>query len=169
MRLFVCAELSKAAKEAVKDTQSAFMRAGIAGNYSPEEKFHITLAFIGEYGDPDFVIDALEQVSFEPFTVCLEGTGSFDDLWYVGISPNTELEALARKVRHALADAGIPFDKKKFRPHITFLRKASLPARLTVPDAGPSEETVIDHFLLMKSSQGKNGMVYTELCSFEAE
>ena len=34
-----------------------------------------------------------------------------------------ELEKLAKKVRRALSEAGIPFDRKKFKAHTTILRK----------------------------------------------
>lgn len=43
---------------------------------------HLTLAFIGEYNDPDHVLDAMEQVQFAPFLLRISGYignyGAFD-------------------------------------------------------------------------------------------
>jgi 2'-5' RNA ligase len=76
---------------------------------------------------------------------------------------------VARRVRRALAEAGIPFDRKRFVPHITVLRRAELgrcglPA-LTVPSA----RMTVRRISLMRSDRGKSGMIYTELGAVEAE
>ena len=58
---------------------------GIKGNYTSEENLHLTLAFIGEYKDPRYVMDVLEGLSFNSFPMELEGFGNFGDLYWVGI------------------------------------------------------------------------------------
>ncbi|MBR6444724.1 MAG: RNA 2',3'-cyclic phosphodiesterase, partial [Firmicutes bacterium] len=67
---------------------------------------------------------------------------------------------------HRLADAGIPFDRKKFTPHITLIRRAkqvSKPSPRSRAAAGGTAEMTVDHISLMRSDRGKTGMVYTEL------
>ena len=59
MRLFIALALGRDQIEAAKDVQAAFRRAGVRGNYTPEENLHLTLAFIGEYSDPDAVLEAM--------------------------------------------------------------------------------------------------------------
>ena len=124
MRLFVAVKLSPEAKQLVKDTQTIFRKLGVSGNYTSEENMHLTLAFIGDYDDPDKVMEALKEVSFEPFDIKLGKTGRFGDLWWMGVFKSDELGLLAEKVRKALGDRGIPCDPKQFKAHITFLRRA---------------------------------------------
>ena len=74
---------------------------------------------------------------------------------------NEKLSALAKRVRHALATAGIPFDRKRFNPHITLLRRASV-GKMPPACAAPASMTV-NGFSLMRSERGGEGMIYTEL------
>ena len=163
MRLFVAVKLSPGAKQLVKDTQIIFRKLGVSGNYTSEENMHVTLAFIGEYDDPDKVMEALKEVSFEPFDITLGKTGRFGDLWWMGVYKNEELELLAEKVRKALGDKGIPYDPKRFKAHITFLRRAVY--KVTEPGRIPAEpvKMPVESFSLFKSERGRYGMIYTEI------
>ena len=166
MRLFIAIQLSDQMRGALTDSQQLMQRLGVRGNYSRPENLHLTAAFIGEFSDPDLVLDVLDEVRFEPFRIQLEGIGSFGNLWGAGISQCPELEDLVRRIRRALAQAGIPYDRKKFSPHITLIRKAvsrdgSIPE--AVLEHAPEGEMTVDHVSLMRSDRGKKGMIYTEL------
>ena len=164
MRLFIAIQLSEEMKDLVKDVQDAYRRSGVRGNYTPRENLHLTLAFIGEYGDPDEVLEAMECVSFKPFEITMDRLGSFGDLQWAGIEENPALEAVVRRLRHALSDAGIPYDKKKFKAHITYLRQARFPGgRRIEPPAVEPVHMQVTEISLMRSTRGKNGMIYTEL------
>ena len=168
MRLFIAVGLSSDVKRAVGNIQDKFRRQQISGNFTPRDNLHITLAFIGEYSDPDRVLEALESVSFYPFSIKMDRVGSFGDLWWMGFEDSRELESVVRRVRHALADAGIPFDNKKFRAHVTILRKPQY-YRGSIPHS--EMETVsmkVESISLMQSVRGKNGMIYTELGKVKA-
>ena len=115
MRLFIAIRLSDAIRDSLIQTQNALYDRGVRGNYTSEENLHLTLAFIGEYPDAQPVLDALSSVSFRPFELSLEGTGRFDDLWWAGMRESAPLTAVVRRIRRALAESGIPFDKKRFR------------------------------------------------------
>ena len=169
MRLFIAIQLNKKLRKHVRDVQDAFRRQGVRGNYPPEENLHLTLAFIGEYGNPDAVLEAMETVSFAPFSITMDSIGSFGDLWWTGLSGNEELEALVRRLRRSLAEAGIPFDRKRFKAHVTFLRrptygKGGIPHIRAVPVS-----MEVAGISLMRSERGRNGMIYTELGSVAAE
>lgn len=139
---------------------------GVRGSYTPEENLHLTLAFLGEVPDAGPVLEALSPVSFTAFELCLEGMGRFGDLWWAGIRESAPLAALARRVRHALAESGVPFDRKRFSPHITLLRGA----RGSMPEIRlGSASMTVDTVALMRSDRGKNGMIYTELGRLTAE
>ena len=170
MRLFIAIPLEDEATRAVTDVQHTFRRQNVRGNYTPEENLHITLAFIGEYSDPDAVLAALERVRFAPFSVTLDHVVCFDDLWWAGLAESKPLDALARSLRRALAEANIPFDKKRFRPHVTFLRHADrLGPWVSVPKQLKPTKIAVTGLSMMLSTQGKNGMIYTELGYIAAE
>ncbi len=166
MRLFIAIQLNRKMKNALSDLQDRLRREGVRGNFTRRENLHITLAFIGEYPDKDEVIDVLERISFVPFRISLDGIGSFGSLWWAGIRGSRDLANLANQLRRALAAAGIPFDRKRFSPHITLIRKpvcrsGSIPEEV-LQDL-PRAEMTVDHISLMRSDRGKQGMIYTEL------
>ena len=161
MRLFIAIELDDGMRSALRAAQAEFKRLGARGNYTPVENLHLTLAFIGEYPDPDRVLEAMAGVSFEPFQLSLSGLGAFGDLWWAGLERSDALSACVKRLRHALAEADIPFDRKRFSPHITLLRRAEY-ARPGLPAvAPPRAKMTVRRISLMRSDRGKGGMIYT--------
>ncbi len=169
MRLFIAIQLNEEMRNLLGDIQDSYRRMAVRGNYTPAENLHLTLAFIGEYDDPDKVLEALEAVSFQPFRISLDRTGCFGDLHWAGIADSPQLENLVKQIRHALADAGIPFDKKRFRAHITFLRRATFPRGAKTPFPGiKTANMLVEEIALMCSTRGKHGMIYTKIGAVEA-
>ena len=161
MRLFIAINLDDNFKSALTSMQDDLRSQHVGGNYSPIENLHITLAFIGEYPDPDDVMDALAGIDFEPFDITLDGFGNFGDLFWAGLAKTEVLSSLVKKSRHALADAGIPYDRKKFTPHITLLRKARYNK---FPELKTRKTSMkVTSVSLMRSDFGKNGVRYTEV------
>ena len=164
MRLFIAILFEENILEELTDFQESLRARGVSGNYTSRENLHITLAFIGEFGDPDAVIEAMEQADFKPFEISLGKVGSFEDLLWMGVEEKPQLEAFVKRLRRALADAGISFDRKRFSPHITLIRRASVPGGGPVPvSEAPKGRMRASHVSLMRSDRGKNGMIYTEL------
>ncbi len=166
MRLFIAVNLSDVVRDSLIEMQNALYDRGVRGNYTSEENLHLTLAFIGEYPDFEPVLDALSSVAFRPFELSLEGMGCFDDLWWAGVRNSVPLTAVVRRLRRALAEGNIPFDKKRFSPHITLIRKASGALPGIAPEPASMTVNIIS---LMRSDRGRNGMIYTELGSVEAD
>ena len=164
MRLFVAINLNNEMKDALVALQNELYDQGVRGNFTADENMHLTLAFVGEYPEAEPVLDALNKVSFTPFEITLEGAGCFGDLWWVGLDESAPLEAVVRRVRRALAQNDIPFDRKRFSPHITLIRRAR--GRLPELQAEPVTMTV-NAISLMRSDRGRNGMIYTELGTVE--
>ena len=170
MRLFIAIQLNDEMKDALTRLQKQLQRQGVRGNFTRRENLHLTLAFIGEYPDPYDVKDVMETIDFEPFDISLDGMGSFGSLWWMGLEGGDELKTLAKHLRHALADAGIPYDRKKFSPHITLVRKPAIrngAEKAAIPEEVladlPHASMLVDHISLMRSERGKHGMIYTEL------
>ncbi len=165
MRLFIAIKLDVKMRSAIVSVQEQFRKAMVRGNYSKAENLHLTLAFIGEYQNPDKVMQILNSISFAPMTLRLDRLGAFGELWKAGLYDCPELFRLVKKLRRALSDGGVPFDKKAFSPHITFLREARFEKLPFTPPAVPEAEMIADCVSLMLSIRGKNGMIYTELGS----
>ena len=168
MRLFIAIQFDNEIIESLTDFQERLRTQGVRGNYTKRENLHITLAFVGDYGNSDHVLDAMEQVEFRPMEISLDGVGCFGDLFWVGIADNPELVGYVNRLRHSLSENGLPYDKKKFSPHITLIRKCSYKGGhqipVTEPPQGSMRATCVS---LMKSERGRNGMVYTEIGSVE--
>ena len=168
MRLFVAIQLNEEMKDALIDLQNQMNEEGVRGNYTPEENLHLTLAFIGEYPDSEEVLDAMQTLTFTSFPLTLNGFGNFGNLWWAGLENSPALQAAARRLRRALAEHEIPFDKKNFRPHITLLRKANIAGGMPFIEA-KNTMMFVDKISLMRSDRGKHGMIYTEVGSIEAD
>ena len=167
MRLFVAIELDDRMKKQLMLVQDDMRAQRVEGKYPEGDNLHMTLAFIGEYPDPDEVLDVLDTISFEPFTIRVNGYGCFDEvIWWAGIESCPPLDAYVKRLRRALAEAGIPYDRKQFRPHITLVRDAiydEAPVFKT-PDA----EMEVSFISLMRSDSGKHGMNYSMVSIVEA-
>lgn len=173
MRLFIAVKLSETIENALLTAQDALRMHQITGNYTECKNLHLTLAFIGEQDAPSQVLNALKPLLFEPFSLSLSGkAGEFGEIWWAGVKYNPELMALASKVRKALAENRIFFDRKPFRPHITLLRKAKIPFGKVfdirqLKLAGVS--MIVDRISLMHSHRENGKLVYTELDYIQAQ
>ena len=164
MRIFIALQFEETFRQALLDVQRALKSCGIKGNYTKPENLHLTLAFIGEYGNPQNILDALDDIAFDPFELSLNGIGRFETILWAGLSASEQLNQNVKRIRRALAEQRIPFDRKKFMPHITLIRQYYLTRGTEFPDiAIPYLRTKISDFSVMRSERGKNGMIYTEI------
>ena len=173
MRLFIAIKFSSEIEKVLTDLQDDLKTQGITGNYTNIQNLHLTLAFIGEYDDPKRVMDALNQVLFDPFTISLdEQIGNFGDILWVGTKKNPTLMSLDLRVRKALDSYHIPYDRKTFRPHITIVRNAKVYGK---KEKYISEKKIektsmtVEKISLMESSRIDGKLVYTEIDSVEAK
>ena len=165
MRLFIAVELTEELKKSLVAYMHELKKAGVKGQYAAMDNLHMTLAFIREW--PDDVTGLLPAVG-KPFSITLSHTGIFPEanvLW-AGVKPSEELDSLAGQVRRRLEDAGVPFDRKSFYPHITLARKPAVPENLRLPEIRvPDVSMIVDEVCLYRSDPGKNGMAYTVIGS----
>ena len=168
MRFFIAIEFDEGMLSALSSLQDDMRALGVKGNYTKLDNLHLTLAFIGDYGNPDDVLDAMEDAEFTEFSLALQGVGSYGELFWAGVKDNDELKTYVKRLRKALSDNGIPFDRKKFSPHITLIRRAVYRNGKVIPvEKVPKAEMRVRRISLMKSERGKNGMIYTEVGSVE--
>ena len=161
MRLFIGVKPDPGFRAALADLQDRLRLAGVTGRYLDPVNLHMTLAFIGEWPEADAVPLPVPDC---PFPIRLAPPGIFREakvLW-AGVRPSDALGRLAGEARRLLAEAGMPFDRKAFYPHITLVRKPVVPEGLDlsgirVPEAG----MLVRASCLFLSERGEAGMQYT--------
>lgn len=165
MRLFVGLRPSEEFRTALSAVQNRLLTAGISGRYLDPANLHMTLAFIGIWSED--ITPVLPAVPL-PFPIILSHLGFFPEakaLW-AGVEPSEALALLAGSVRDALDANNIPFDRKKFNPHITLVRKPVIPAGILLPEIEiPSVSMLVNEVCLYRSDRGENGMEYTVIGS----
>ncbi len=172
MRLFIAACLDDDVRDTLIGVQNGLKKQKLKARYTKPENLHMTVAFIGDYGNPDAVLDALETVRFTSLETTFEGLQVHRDMIFARLIETPQIVTTVKRVRRALADAGIPFDKKRFLAHITLARGVEIPVR-TDPASSPfisadlpkDMRVRISKIALFKSEFTKNGMLYTELGS----
>ncbi len=165
LRLFAAIELPPWVRDALLAAQG-----GVAGaRWQRDEQLHLTLRFIGEVDRHQArdVAAALARVNVQPFSLSLGQAGAFerrgrtDTLW-VGVSPQAEVTALARRVDAALVRAGFAAETRAFVPHITVARFGRDAGSLGGFPAQPlpAMPWPVAGFALLESRLGQDGSSY---------
>ena len=140
------------------------------------ENFHITLSFIGQVPEETMedVDDALASVFAPAFDLNISGIGSFAQgndpkvIW-LGLGESKPLHTLKTRIDDALTRYAIPFEKRKYIPHVTLARFRQIPDTQKTVDFMQAHENIeteafpVDEFILYSSTSGKNGPVYEPL------
>lgn len=170
MRLFIALALPEEVRERL-----ALLEEGLpnARWVAPESR-HLTLRFVGEVDGPQAadLDDALSALDLPEFELTLRGLGTFDEgrrlrsLW-VGVEPNEALQRLQAKVETAAQRAGLPPERRKFKPHVTLARFRENPAEHRLQHylaahglfrCGPFP---VEEFVLFSSLLAHSGAIYS--------
>ena len=162
MRLFIAIQLSEEMKASIIGKLHELKKNGVRGNYAPIQNLHLTLAFIGELKDVSDAEAAMQTIKYKPFRLSLSDMGTFGDTLWIGVKGNQGLNSLVRDVREALDSVGISYDKGKFVPHITIIRKVTGNWKT---GTSPKGEMMVKKISLMKSEEKDGKRVYTEIFS----
>ena len=161
MRIFVALQPTLMFQDTLASLQDQLRAAGVTGRYLTPSNLHMTLAFIGMW--PEDIAGLLPSVQ-NPFPVTLSHLGIFPAakvLW-AGVEPSKALNSLACQVRQALTEAEIPFDRQDFNPHITLVRKPTIPDNLNLSEIHvPQATMIVEDVCLYRSDHGEQGMEYT--------
>jgi 2'-5' RNA ligase len=174
LRLFVGLSLPPGLSERLH-----LMQGGIQGaRWTAAENYHITLTFIGEVDEnaAEDIDDALRALRAPPFSVTLSGAGVFQQgekpkvLW-LGVAHDETLFRLKEKIDHALERARVPFEKRKYSPHVTLARlknpdEERLAAFLARHGGFSAPPVPVSHFMLYESRSTADGPVYDPLRSY---
>ena len=162
-------QLSDEMKKQLVHLMHNLRKSGTSGNFAHVQNLHLTLRFIGEYSEPDFIAEQMAQIPFAPFPLTLGGwIGNFGDLLWAGVSHNDAHEKYVKQLTRSLAGCGIPYDKKRFHPYITLLRNAA--SMQPFSDIVIAKESMtVRRISLMRSDFGKHGAQYTEIAYVDCQ
>jgi 2'-5' RNA ligase len=178
MRLFIAITLPDSERGRL-----AALANGLPGaRWISQDNLHMTLRFLGELdgGEASDVDAALAQISVPGFTLGLEGISHFGEgrklraLW-AGVRANPALMRLQAKIEQAVIRAGLPPEKRKFKPHVTLARfksnpgGAKLQAYLTEHALFRGEPFEVDHFTLYSSFLSSSGAIYRPEATYPLE
>lgn len=136
------------------------------------EQLHITLLFLGdvEQGRIEGLCDVARDLPVEAFELEVTGLGCFGqprsprNLW-AGVQPPEPVAALNGALKTRMAGLGITPESRPFRPHITLARfkkqRGSVEALLDDHRDSAFGQFAVSEIVLLESSQGRNGSVYS--------
>ena len=96
----------------------------------PEERWHVTLAFLGEV-DPDRIpvlgarLDEVAAAHRPLEAMRLAGAGTFHGVLWLGVwhtERHSPADRLARAVQREMRAAGVPVERRPWRAHLTIAR-----------------------------------------------
>lgn len=171
LRLFTALHIPEHIGETLERRQS-----GLPGaRWRPLDQLHITLAFYGEADEraaDDLASELVRAEGRGPIELELNGVGAFGDnhrshtLW-AGVKPSEPLNQLAARCKSAGERAGIPPERREYRPHVTlaYLKPHVDPDRVGAWITGhnmlSSPPVRFDRFGLYSSVLSESGSVYT--------
>jgi len=163
MRLFIAIPFSEEFREELLRVQREMKVNGVRGNFSRPENLHVTVAFLGEVKDPAPAMKALQSVPVPELRLTSGPLGNFGELLWIGLRKNSALEEYVAGVRRALDAYGVEYDRKKFRPHITLVRRADWPYQMLVEELAEVRRVrmTVDRVCLMKSERLDGKLTYT--------
>lgn len=182
MRLFVAVELPEAVRGSLGRRVAAARARFPAASWVRPENLHVTLAFVGEAA-PEVAASAGAGLApacaqRAPIAASTAAVGVFPErgpvrVVWVALEPAAALEELAGATRAALAAAGVPFDERPFRAHVTLARARTPwpPAwrERLAPLAATAESFELREVALLASELAPGGSIYRRVGAFPLE
>jgi 2'-5' RNA ligase len=183
IRTFVALPADADARRSITGIQSELKSARADVRWEQEDKFHITLKFLGNVGAS--AIEPLgnslaECISIRKmFNVSFDSLGVFPNardprVVWIGTAHNKTLMDLQSAVEQTCSGLGFPIEKRAFHPHVTLGRVKSGRESLRLTEAIKTVtfepiQSECREVLLVKSNLHPVGSVYTILKSFSLQ
>ncbi|MGR5108976.1 RNA 2',3'-cyclic phosphodiesterase [Vibrio jasicida] len=168
MRLFFALTFDQRSKSLLKQIQDRLQQQGIAGRYTYEDNFHITLAFIGESTEEETqrLTDVLHQLKSGCEQITVDHLGSFRQsgrqLAWLGIKDNLAVTTLQNELIEALEQHGFVTESRDYVPHITLARHVDKQAPLNAVEISPLPLPIYS-IALMESKTVDGKLIYHAL------
>ncbi|MBW7472639.1 RNA 2',3'-cyclic phosphodiesterase [Marinobacter sp. M216] len=167
-RLFFALEIPAPVKKGLLN-----VAAPVAGaKWQHASQLHLTLLFLGNVDRESLpeISSALKELPLAGFELEVRGVGCFGrpetprNVW-AGVCPEPPVVALHGILKERLGHLGFHFEKRPFRPHITLARfrkqRGSVAGVLAAHREGCFGAFLVEEFVLLESTQGGSGSVYT--------
>ena len=135
---------------------------GCVGRAVPARRYHVTLAFLGDLpAEQADRIPTMTSVASPGFDLVFDRFGSFGRgprvLWIGPGECPKELATLVGQLRVELDDAGVGYDRRDFKPHVTLARKVT-----KLPELQPPQPVFwpVREFVLVESRSTADGPAY---------
>jgi 2'-5' RNA ligase len=177
MRIFIGVDFTESVKRYFKNVSEMVLSNALRGNPTLYHHFHLTIKYIGEVSGSilDELIEEIEKTiePVKPFIIRFNDMGSFvkndeHTLWMGVIDIEKKLKRLSGQIESVLQIMHVPFDRKRFFPHVTLARQVILQNQLptiSVPYFG--SDVLVDSMTLFKSHRHNGNLVYTPLHVFK--
>jgi len=179
-RLFLAVNIpySDSIKDVVEDWHDVLFFERVS--WVNKDNIHTTLIFLGDTAAENVpvICDEMREIAddFNCFECDIKSAGMFKNsrgatLW-LGLKNIDELTALQKRIVERLAEKGVEFDKKAFKPHLTLGRIKELRDKFLVDELireykKASVETIeVNEFVLMESQLKQEGPEYKEIERF---
>ncbi|MBI3440536.1 MAG: RNA 2',3'-cyclic phosphodiesterase [Proteobacteria bacterium] len=142
------------------------------------DSYHITLSFIGEVDETtaEDIDEALSGIRSPSFQLTLKGAGYFlgnkssQHLW-IGVDYKETLHRLKEKIDRAFEARRLPFEKRKYIPHVTVAKlkysdESEAAMFMQQHNLFTSTPFEISEFILYQSYVGKEGTSYRGLKTY---
>jgi 2'-5' RNA ligase len=171
MRVFVALTLPDDAIVSIEQVQSRLP----SGRMTPSDNLHLTLSFLGEIdeAEAEAVHDALSSLAAAPVALTLGGAEIFGGRHGQAVALRADggeaLTTLQSRLLSRLHGAGVPGERRRFRPHVTLARLSGrgdatpLLAVLSGIRLGPFACT---GFALIQSRLNPDGAVHETLAAY---
>lgn len=128
LRLFFAIKPDAAAQDVLAENAWQ-LGEGSHGRPVPRSNLHMTLLFLGEQPRERLpqILDAASRVRAHAFDVVCDKLRHMDNqhlIWTGVSSPDPELARLRLSLIQELEREDISFDRKRFKPHVTLVRRA---------------------------------------------
>lgn len=166
MRLFVAILFSSDVVDKLEALQDELKSYAVSSSLVPRTNLHLTLEFLGECDEMkrDAAIEAIEKTESQPFRIKIDRVGFFSrpdgDIWWVGAESSNELITLHTLLYNELEKRGFSLERRKYKPHITLMRRSFIRFKATRIRA---IEADVSSITLMQSERGNGRMIYTPL------
>ena len=166
MSLFVAIKPPERAREDLHDAIDRVRKplTSIDLHWQPVERWHVTMAFLGDQDDEadEAVAACVDEVAASTATVqlALGGAGSFGrQVLWIGIRDDTAgLSVIARTLHSRLRAARFPVEKRPWHPHLTVARTRGTDARPAVRylEGYMGPEWELAELIVIRSEGGPN-------------
>jgi 2'-5' RNA ligase len=166
-RLFFAVPVPGHTREPLEAALPELVRILPAARWTNPSGWHLTLAFLGHVR-PEFSTDVVKvgeeaAAGLGPAALRLDGAGGFPSqrrarVVWAGVSGDVEvLAALATRLAAACKEAGLRFEEREYRPHLTLAR---------LPSPGPLPEQVVE--LVSEAVAASTPWEARELCCYRS-